>query len=79
VIAVSSTRAMQYVDQRVGLAFHCWKRLPQDGTTGPKHVGDKHLSYIVFSVLLLIYCINQGYSSKYCLDFESKFTRVLFR
>jgi len=70
---------MQYVEQRVGLVFHCWKRLPQDGIPGPKHVGDEYLSCIVFSVLLLIAVLIGVTVRSYYLDFESKFTRVLFR
>ena len=64
-IAVPSTRAMQYVD----------------GTPGPKHGGDKYLSYvyIVFSVLLLIAVLIGVTVRRYYLDIESKFTRVLFR
>jgi hypothetical protein len=32
-------RALQYLDQRVGIVFRCSRRHPGDGDRVPKHVG----------------------------------------
>jgi hypothetical protein len=38
-ILISPTKAMQYLDYRVGLVSFCSKNLPEGGTPVLKHVG----------------------------------------